>query len=435
MAETTPHNRASFAFRIARRYLFSKKSHNVINVIAGISAVGVALGTLALVVVLSVFNGFENLVGDMFGSVDTDLKIESKEGKSFLIDTNAFHLIKENPSVAHFGEVVEDNALARYKTNQMPVLVKGVDTAFVHTIKVDSILYDGEFLLYDGLFNRTVVGLGVAASMGLGAKFVDPLYLYAPRRSGSVNLLRPDQSFNESVTYLSGIFGVNQAEYDNQVIFVSIQLARELFEYSSEEVTALQIDLKQDADVQKLKGEFREILGDNFTVKDPYEQQEAFFNIMQIEKWITFLILSFILLIASFNIIGSLSMLIIDKKADIATLTSLGADQTLIQTIFLFEGWLVSFVGASVGVVFGTLISWFQEKFQIVRLGEGYVVDAYPVATSSLDILIVFFTVLLMGFLASWYPVRYLRKPQAPGLKPQAPGQFRIQNPEKKGLT
>lgn len=410
MPANLPNNRASFAFRIARRYLFSKKSHHVINVIAGISAVGVTIGTLALVVVLSVFNGFESLVGSMFGALDTDLKIESIKAKSFFVDNNDFTAIKQHPSVVNFVEVVEDNALARYKNNQMPVLVKGVDSSFISTVNPDSVLYDGTFLLYDGLFNRSVVGVGVAASMGLGAKFVDPLFLYAPRRNTSVNMLRPDQSFNESVTYLSGIFGINQAEYDNQVVFVSIHLARELFDFSLTEVSAVQLDLAPGVDIKQVKKEFTSLLGEEYSVKDQYEQQEGFFHIMKIEKWITFLILSFILLIASFNIIGSLSMLIIDKKADIQTLRSLGADNKLIQSIFLFEGWLVSLVGASVGVILGTIISWTQEKYKLVRLGEGYVVDAYPVATSYLDIIIVFFTVLLMGFLASWYPVKSLGK-------------------------
>lgn len=408
MSKPTRNSNLSFAYRIAGRYLFSKKSHNVINVISGISAVGVTLGTLALVVVLSVFNGFETLVGTMFGSLDADLKIESKSGKSFEMDSDAFQKIKGHPSVARFVEMVEDNALARYKSNQMPVLVKGVDSVFVQIIRPDSIIYDGEFQLFDGLFNRSVVGIGVATTLGLGAKFVDPLFLYAPRRSVSVNLLRPDQSFNESVTYLAGIFGVNQAEYDNQVVFVPIKMARELFEFSDSESSSVALDIKDGEDLEKVKSEIHSILGGGFTVKNQYEQQAAFFNIMQIEKWITFLILSFILLIASFNIIGSLSMLIIDKKADIQTLRSLGADNSLINKIFLFEGWMISSVGAILGIVLGTLISWIQETFQIVRLGSGYVVDAYPVVTSFTDIIIVFFTVLTMGFLASWYPVRYL---------------------------
>lgn len=401
--------RLSFSFRIARRYLFSKKSHNAINIITGISAVGIAIGTLALVVVLSVFNGFESLVGNLFSAFDPDLKIELKEGKAFRVDSQAFVQIKNLEEVAVFAEVVQDNALLKYGNYQMPAVIKGVGPEFEKMVVVDSILYDGEFTLYDGAFERAIPGIGVANSMGLAAQFIDPLYIYAPRRSSRVNLLRPENSFIESSVFLSGVFMVKQAAYDEEYVLVSKNLARQLFEYDSLTVTSVELKLKDGVDLKSVQKKVRAIAGEGFTVKDRYEQQESFFSIMQIEKWISYLILSFILLIASFNIIGSLSMLIIDKKADIATLSGLGADDRLIRTIFLFEGWMISLVGAISGIVLGTAISLIQQHFQVLKLGTGYLIDAYPVQTSAQDILIVFGTVLMMGFLAAWYPIRYIK--------------------------
>jgi ABC-type lipoprotein release transport system permease subunit len=245
--------------------------------------------------------------------------------------------------------------------------------------------------------------------MGLAAQFIDPLYIYAPRRSSRVNLLRPENSFIESAVFLSGVFTVKQAVYDEEYVLVSKNLARQLFEYDSVTVTSVELKLKDGVDIKAVQKKINAIAGDEFTVKDRYEQQESFFSIMQIEKWISYLILSFILLIASFNIIGSLSMLIIDKKADIATLSGLGADEKMIQTIFLFEGWMISLVGAISGIIIGTAISLIQQHFQLLKLGQGYLIDAYPVVTSFTDITIVFITVLMMGFLAAWYPIRYIK--------------------------
>ncbi|HOG06122.1 MAG: FtsX-like permease family protein [Paludibacter sp.] len=398
-----------FSLRIAGRYLFSKKSHNAINVISGISSAGVAVGTIALVVVLSIFNGFELLFSDLFSAFDPDLQISLKQGKQFSIDTPEFEAVKKSEGIAVFTEVVEENALLRYKEKQMPVLVKGVSDDFKQMTRIDSIMFDGEFMLYDGAFERSVVGAGIAATLGLSAYAIDPLYIYAPKRTSKINLLRPDQSFNQSGTFISGIFSVQQNEYDNQYVLVSLDLAQALFEYQANEVSAVELKLLPFADTQKVKNDLQKLLGDEFSVKDRYEQQEAYFKIMQVEKWITYLILSFILLIASFNIIGSLSMLIIDKKEDIITLRNLGADQKLIRQIFLLEGWMISAVGAVVGIIIGTILSFLQEKIGFIKLGPGFIVENYPVVIQFSDILLVFFTVLVMGFFAAWYPVRYIR--------------------------
>jgi len=378
-------------------------------VISGISSAGVAVGTIALVVVLSIFNGFELLFSDLFSAFDPDLQISLKQGKQFSIDTPEFEAVKKSEGIAVFTEVVEENALLRYKEKQMPVLVKGVSDDFKQMTRIDSIMFDGEFMLYDGAFERSVVGAGIAATLGLSAYAIDPLYIYAPKRTSKINLLRPDQSFNQSGTFISGIFSVQQNEYDNQYVLVSLDLAQALFEYQANEVSAVELKLLPFADTQKVKNDLQKLLGDEFSVKDRYEQQEAYFKIMQVEKWITYLILSFILLIASFNIIGSLSMLIIDKKEDIITLRNLGADQKLIRQIFLLEGWMISAVGAVVGIIIGTILSFLQEKIGFIKLGPGFIVENYPVVIQFSDILLVFFTVLVMGFFAAWYPVRYIR--------------------------
>lgn len=406
----TNKSRLSFSLRIARRYLFSPKSHNAINIISGISATGVAVGTMALVIVLSVFNGFEALIGDMFSAFDPDLKITAVQGKTFDAGSARFDEIRKMPEVAVFTEVVEENALLRFGEKQMPATIKGVTNNFRELTQIDSIIYDGEFVLFDGAFERAVPGVGVAAKLGMGAHFVDPLYIFAPKRSTKINLLRPETSLNQAGTFLSGIFAVNQLQYDDQYVLVSIGLARELFEYDSTTVSAIELKVKPGSDIEKFQKEIVSKTGETFYVKNRYEQQESFFRIMKIEKWITFLILSFILLIASFNIIGSLSMLIIDKKDDIQTLKHLGADNRLIKSIFLFEGWMISAVGALAGLVIGTVICLIQQYFGLVKMGSGYVVEAYPVVLQPADTLLVFVTVLIMGLLAAWYPVHYINK-------------------------
>ena len=402
----------SFSFRIARRYLFSKKSHNAINIISGISAAGVGVGAMALVCVLSVFNGFEVLISNMFSSFDPDLKITLTQGKTFDDNTSEFNRIRKLKTVAYFTEVVEENALLRFKDKQMPATIKGVSDDFKKMTRIDSIMYDGTFTLNDGAFERAVPGIGVAAVLGLSAHFIDPLYIYAPKRTSKINLLRPENSFNQLGTFVSGIFSVKQLQYDDHYVLVSIKLARELFEYDASKVTSIELKLAKGVDPDQVKVQITKILGTGFQVKNRYEQQESFFKIMKIEKWFTYLILCFILLIASFNIIGSLSMLIIDKKDDIETLRSLGANNQLIKRIFLFEGWLISFVGAVSGILLGGILCLLQQHFGILKLGTGYVVDAYPVVTNGADLLLVFVTVLIMGFLAAYYPVRYIRTKQ-----------------------
>lgn len=413
MAEKTNFNHKwldlSFSVRIARRYLFSKKSHNAINIISAISAIGVAIGTMALVVVLSVFNGFEGLISDMFSAFDPELRISLSQGKSFDLQQADVQKVKQLKEIAIFTEIVEENALLRFKDKQMPATVKGVSKNYAQLADIKKIISDGKFELYDGAFERIVTGVGVANTLGLSAHFIDPIFIYAPKRNSKINLLRPETSFNQTACFASGIFTTNQVQYDDKYVLVSLNQARQLFDYESTVVTAIELKLVSDSKIDIVKKEIETILGPNYQVKNRFEQQESFFKIMKIEKWITFLILSFILLIASFNIIGSLSMLIIDKKSDISTLESLGANKKLIRRIFLFEGWMISATGAILGIILGTAICLLQEFFGILKLGNGFVVDAYPISTNFMDIVLIFFTVLLMGFIAALYPVKYLK--------------------------
>jgi ABC-type lipoprotein release transport system permease subunit len=413
MAEKTNFNNKwldlSFSVRIARRYLFSKKSHNAINIISAISALGVAIGTMALVVVLSVFNGFEGLISDMFSAFDPELRISLSQGKSFDLQQTDVQKVKQLKSIAIFTEIVEENALLRFKDKQMPATVKGVSENYAQLTEIKKIISDGKFELYDGAFERIVPGVGVANTLGLSAFFVDPIFIYAPKRNSRINLLRPETSFNQTACFASGIFTTNQVQYDDKYVLVSLKQARQLFDYDSTVVTAIELKLISNSKIDIVKKEIETILGPNYQVKNRFEQQESFFKIMKIEKWITFLILSFILLIASFNIIGSLSMLIIDKKSDISTLESLGANKKQIRRIFLFEGWMISATGAIFGIILGTAICLLQEFFGLLKLGNGFVVDAYPISTNFMDIVLIFFTVLLMGFIAALYPVKYLK--------------------------
>lgn len=397
-----------FPLWVAKRYLFSKKSHNAINWISGISAVGVCFGTTALVCVLSVFNGFETLIENYISAFDPDIKISLKEGKSFAINTPEFEKIRKNENIAAFTEVIEDNALLRFRDKQMPATIKGVSSDFSKMTRIDSIMFDGEFNLKQGEFDKAVPGMGVANTLGLNAHYLDPLVIYAPKRTEKINILRPDNSFNPAPVYVTGIFSVKQIQYDDKYVLVNINLARTLFEYDSTTVTNVELKVNRQKEVEKTKRELQSLLGKNFKVQNRYEQQESFFKIIKIEKWMTYLILSFILLIATFNIIGSLTMLILDKKKDILTLRNLGAENKLIKNIFLFEGWMISIVGALSGIILGTVICLIQQHFGLLKMGDGYVVNAYPVVLRFSDLVLSFVTVLIMGLLASMYPVKYI---------------------------
>lgn len=401
-------------FYIARRYLFSKKKHNAINIISGISVCGVALATLALVCTLSVFNGFQDMVAGFFTAFDPELKITIREGKVFEPQGAAFQEVRSLPEIGVWTETLEENAMVQYKDRQAMAIIKGVEDNFEELTFIDSLLYGaGEFILHDSIVDYGVLGVELISELGTGLQFVDPLQVYAPKRNVRVNMANPSASFNRDYLFSPGVvFVVNQQKYDARYILTSLSFARNLFNYDTE-VSAVELKLKPGADVTAVQRKIARILGDEFVVLDRYEQQADVFRIMEIEKFISYLFLTFILAIACFNVIGSLSMLILDKREDVETLRNLGADDRLIARIFLFEGRLISLFGALSGIVLGLLLCYIQQRFGIISLGGGngsFIVDAYPVSVHVTDVVLIFITVITVGFLSVWYPVHYLTR-------------------------
>ena len=396
---------------IASRYLISKKKQNIINIISAISAGGIVVGTLALVIVLSVFNGFTDLVGTFFSSFDPDLKITPVEGKVFDPQTAEFEKIRKNPDIVHYAEVMEDVALLKYGTQIYPAVVKGVPDNYTQYTLIDSLIIDGKFMLKDQDINYAVVGQGVAYNLGLRPEYPEPLQVFVPKKGKQV-VLNPASAVSSGLVYPSGVFAVLE-EIDSKYILVSNEFAARLFE-SGTMVSAVELAVKPGADTKKVQNEIEILLGDSFHVKNKYQQHDLIYKTMQSEKWVAYLILVFILIIASFNILGSLSLLIIDKKDDIMILQSMGADNQLISRIFLFEGWLISIIGAFAGTILGLFICWLQITFEIVPLASNgsFLITAYPVRVVFTDILYILLVVLLIGFLASWYPVKYISKKQ-----------------------
>ena len=401
-------------FYIARRYLFSKKKHNAINIISGISVCGVALATLALVCTLSVFNGFQDMVAGFFTAFDPELKITIREGKVFEPQGAAFQEVRSLPEIGVWTETLEENAMVQYKDRQAMAIIKGVEDNFEELTSIDSLLYGaGEFILHDSIVDYGVLGVELISELGTGLQFVDPLQVYAPKRNVRVNMANPSASFNRDYLFSPGVvFVVNQQKYDARYILTSLSFARNLFNYDTE-VSAVELKLKPGTDVTAVQRKITRILGDEFVVLDRYEQQADVFRIMEIEKFISYLFLTFILAIACFNVIGSLSMLILDKREDVETLLNLGADDRLIARIFLFEGRLISLFGALSGIVLGLLLCYIQQRFGIISLGGGngsFIVDAYPVSVHVTDVVLIFITVITVGFLSVWYPVHYLTR-------------------------
>ena len=405
--------------KIAWRYLFSKKGHNAINIVSGISAAAVAVVTAAMICVLSVMNGFGQLVEQMFSEFDPPLLVLPSEGQTLRTDTAPVLSLYAREDIEAVSMQLEQTALIRYKDHQTPARVIGVDSLFTRTAHIDSIITDGFYSVWDGAFERTVLGRGLAAQIGMNAHFTGALHLYAPKRTGRINMLRPDLSMNHEHAFIAGTFAVNQLEYDDQVLLVSLPLAQRLFEYDEHTASALRITPKIvdnnkssiNRQLSIVKSSIVKDLGEGFRVLDRYEQQEDFFRILHIEKLLTILLLVFILLIASFNIIGSLSMVIIDKSEDIRILSHLGADEQTIRRIFLLEGWFISSLGALCGIVIGVLVCLGQQTFGWLKLGDGsdYIISYYPVQVQAPDILLVAIIVLALGFVAAWYPTRKLK--------------------------
>ena len=402
---------ANLESHIAWRYLFSKKGHNAINIVSGISAAAVAVVTAAMICVLSVMNGFGMLVEQMFSEFDPVLLVVPAEGQTLRTDTLPVRSLYAREDIEAVSMQLEQTALIRYKDHQTPARVVGVDTLFTRTAHIDSIITDGFYSVWDGAFERTVLGRGLAAQIGMNAHFTGALHLYAPERTGRINMLRPDLSLRHEHAFIAGTFAVNQLEYDDQMLLVSLPLAQRLFDYDEQTATALRIQVKDEKTIANSQKQIAKMLGPGYKVLNRYEQQADFFRILRIEKLLTILLLVFILLIASFNIIGSLSMLIIDKREDIRILSDLGADERTIRRVFLLEGWFISSLGTLSGLLIGVLLCLGQEHFGWIKMGSGteYVISTYPVQVQTPDVLLVAVIVLLLGFLAAYYPTHRLK--------------------------
>lgn len=394
---------------IAKRYLFSKKSTNVINVISGISIVGVVVATMALIVVLSVFNGFHDMVASFFTQFDPQIEVVPAKGKTAPADDPVLEAIRQLPEVEVASECVEDQALAIYRDRQAMIMVKGVEDNFSQLTHINDILYgDGTFDLHAADLQYGIPGIRLAQTLGTGARWNDYLHIYAPKREGQLDMSNPlDALVVDSLLSPGVVFCVQQSKYDKNYILTSISFARLLFGCQGE-VSSVGYRLKPGSDLGSVKEKMRALAGDKYKVMDRYEQQAETFSIMQIEKYMAYIFLTFILIVACFNIISSLSLLILDKRDDAETLRSLGATDKMIRGIFLIEGRIIALIGAVAGTLLGLLLCWIQQEFGIVKLGSSsgsFVVDAYPVSVHYDDVAIIFLTVVIVGWLAVWYPI------------------------------
>jgi lipoprotein-releasing system permease protein len=377
-----------------------------------ISVCGIAIATAAMTCALSVFNGFTDIAARSFSAIDPQLQILPATGKVFNPHTPQFRKVKALQGIQSISETLEDNALVKYEEHQVPALIRGVSPEFLTQINTGDFLLDGEFVLESGDVHFGVLGVGLAMTLGLRSGYISSMEIYVPKRDVKANTANPMANYTISYAYPSGIFALNQQQYDEQTVFVSIALAREMFRYENE-VSSLNLMLQKDVSAEDVKKEIKSILGDKYLVKDRFEQQEESFRMVSIEKWVTFLILSFILVIATFNTIGSLSMLILEKKEDVRILRNMGAGKALILRIFSFEGWLICFTGAAAGLLIGLTLCLLQQYFGFLKLGNtagAFIIDAYPVSVQVSDILYIFLTVLAIGFAAVLYPVDNLRK-------------------------
>ncbi len=404
----------NFPFFIARRYLFSKKSTHAINVISAISVIGVSVATMALVIVLSVFNGFHDLVATLFTSFDPQIKVVPISGKTAPADDPILTKIKQFPEIDVVTETVEDHALAVYKDKQAMVTIKGVDDNFAQLSHITDILYgDGTFDLHAANLQYGTIGIRLAQTLGTGAKWNGYMKIYAPLKEGQLDMSNPAEGFVVDSLLSPGVlFSVKQARYDKDYIVAPIAFARNLFGEQGM-ISSLELRLKDGSNLDAVKDEIKKVAGTKYKVLDRFEQQEDTFKIMTIEKFIAYIFLTFILVVACFNIIGSLSMLIIDKKNDVVTLRNMGASDKQIVRVFLFEGRMISAIGAIIGIGLGLLLCWLQQTYGLVSLGQSegsFIVDAYPVSVHYSDVAIIFVTVIAVGWLAVWYPVRYLSK-------------------------
>lgn len=397
---------------IARRYLFAKKSHNAINIISIVSVCGIIVCTIALICVLSVLNGFQQFYATLFTSFDPELKIIPATGKVFDMENDTIREALSLSEIAMFSGVIEENAMVKYNDRQVFATVKGVSGNYGQLVAIDSLIIDGRFVLAEGDVNYSVLGVNLAYSLGVNPGFVAPLEVYAPKRDERLNVANIFSSVNIEYVFAGGVFRANEQLDNENYLLVPIETARSLYNYETE-VSAIDLKLNEQASTDRVKKQITKLLGSNYLVQDRYEQKKEVFRMVSVEKWMSFLILAFVLVLALFNLVGSLSMLMIDKRDDVNTLRSLGANDSLIRQIFLFEGWIITGIGAITGLVIGVLLCLGQMHFGWIRLGytEGaFLTDVYPVQLQFFDVLITLVTVLVAGLLTSYYTIRSLGK-------------------------
>lgn len=390
---------------IARRYLFARKSHNVINIISLISAIGIAVGSCALIMVLSIYNGFEEVVRGIYDRAMPDIAVTSDTSKYFRTDTDAFMEIRAMPEISSFTETIEETVFLTYDKEEGTAVLKGVEQAYAEDPEIQSCIVNGEFTLMHGQVAQAVVGRGLSSEMGILPRFLDPIEVYFPARDREISLVNPASSLNTEKFFPIGVFFSGNESYSN-TIFVSIAKARELTGTAGNEAGKIEIRLADGSDADRVVQKIGQILGPGFSVKDKYMQNETVYRMMRIEKAVIFLILIFIIIVVSCNVFGSLTMLIIEKSDDISTLKYLGAKDSLIRRIFFTEGWMIIFLGAAAGIAAGIILCLIQQHVGVIRMPGNFVVEYYPVVIRISDIIVTMCGITLIGLVITLLPTR-----------------------------
>lgn len=392
-------------WQFASRYFRAKKSTNAINIIAWVSVVAIGVGAGALIVILSVFNGFEGLVKSLYSSFYPSVKVSPVMGKTILLTPAQLKQIAAVEGVAHYSAVIEEKAVMQFGEEKTIATLKGVDSHYNEVTRVKEKVVRGRFDTGDETAYRAVLGIELEAALGVDVeRSMVPVDVYVPRRSAGG--LLPNEALNSSYLYPAGTFAIQQ-EFNSKYVITHIDFMRKLLELAPNEMSALEIATASGTEDMVLKHRLEQLLGPQFKVQTRYEQNQALYAIMQTEKWAVYVILSFILIIAAFNMIGSLSMLVIEKQKDITILKAMGARQQLIMKIFLAEGLIIAGIGAGLGFGLGALVCWIQQQFGVIKLeGASFLVDAYPVSMHPMDFVLVSITIIVIGIAASWYPAK-----------------------------
>ncbi len=397
----------NFRLYIAKRYLFAKRTFNIINLISRISIAGVAFASAALIIVLSAFNGLEDLVESLYAQFDPDIKITATRGKTFSVDSVPVESLHQIAGVEVISRTLEEVALFKYKKNQTIGVIKGVDNNFAHLSALDSAILTGDFILTEGDFNYATIGYGVAQKLSVNLNDIATnLWVIVPKR-GNKKSLNPLNDFRKKYIIPTAIFGIN-SDFDDKYVVAPLRFVQSLLQKNEQQVSALEIKISGNFNHQEIKQKIQQLLGEGFTVKTRFELNEILYKTNKTEKWITFFILSFILVIATFNIISSMAMLILDKKNDFKTFKSLGATDLDIKKIFFYNGMLINTIGAVIGIGLGTILCLLQQYIGLIPL-QGGIVEFYPVKVMWQDFVFIVVIVMLIGAVASWYPVRFLR--------------------------